>query len=175
MGCYIISMKFNPWRRCEGVNVEFRNTHLTQRKKLLITERAAQLLTFVSNMSHLHLSVQPISNNDTFYKTTCHEKRLWLNDKRIRNFRSFGSDSRLPRCFLYRRWWRGSNRGNSMERDRGLSESGTPQRKMWEKQSLVSEEESLFEAQGKERGDNGEPFYLFTCQAHMFHGEWLWN
>lgn len=35
----------------------------------------------------------------------------------------------------------------------------------------ASEEEGLFDAPGKERGDNVEPFCLFTFQAHTV--SWL--
>lgn len=62
---------------------------MSLRKKIVHYRAGCTAIDLFSlNMSHLHQSVQPISNNDAnIYKTTCHETRLWLNDKRTRNFR----------------------------------------------------------------------------------------
>lgn len=92
--------------------------------------------------------------------------RVWLNDKRTRNFRrSSGVTHGSPAAFciaddggglIKRIVWRETEYYLRVGRHRGRCEG---------KERLVSEEVGLFDAGGKERRDNGETF------RHMFHGE----
>ena len=91
-----------------------------------------------------------------------------VNDKRTRKLQmGVGSDSRLPRCFLYRWWRRGSNRVNPTERERKSEDYlrvGHHGGKMWEEKS------SLWHTRMRERKIMENPSAYLPFRHITFHG-----
>lgn len=84
--CYIISMKllkYNPWSCCGEVYVSQRMESWREKERKIV-DYLEQRLTFLSRYESL-ASVRAANLKQWrkhSYKTTCHEMRLWLNDKK---------------------------------------------------------------------------------------------